>query len=203
MGIEKEELPKIFDPYFTTKSKGNGLGLATVHSIIHKHGGYIMAESESGFGATFRIYLPALKSGAPPAVEEKRGALLNGRGKLLIMEDEVIVRQVAGEMLEYLGYEVQFAEDGVQAIKAYKKAKESGEPFDAVLMDLTIPGGMGGKDAIRELREMDPEVKAIVSSGYSNDPIMANFEEYGFVGVVLKPYKIEELGKVLQKIIAR
>lgn len=199
IGILKEHLPRIFDPYFTTKQKGSGLGLATSYSIIKRHDGYITVESQLGVGTTIYIYLPA--SEKPISKSEGKEEKLNlGQGKVLLMDDEEIVRKVAGKMLEHLGYEVEFAKDGAEAIELYKKAKESGEPFDAVIMDLTIPGGMGGKEAIQRLLEIDPQVKAIVSSGYSNDPIMSNFIEYGFSGVVVKPYKIEDLSKTLHEI---
>ena len=124
-----------------------------------------------------------------------------GKGRILVMDDEEAVREVAGNMLKFLGYKVEFARDGTEAIELYKKAKESEEPFDAVILDLTVPGGMGGKEAIQKLLEIDPKVKAIVSSGYSIDPIMSNFKKYGFRGVVAKPYKVKELSEMLYKIL--
>ena len=201
IGIPKEHLPKIFDPYFSTKQKGSGLGLATSYSIIQRHAGYITAESELGVGTTFYIYLPASQK---KEILEKKGAEERpfvGKGKILLMDDEEIVRNVAGAMLKYIGYEVDFAEDGAEAIELYRKAKESGQPFDVVIMDLTIPGGMGGKEAISKLIEIDPNVKAIVSSGYSTDAIMSDFKQYGFSGVIAKPYKIKDLSEVVHKAI--
>jgi len=198
-GISKEHLPKIFDPYFTTKQKGSGLGLATAYSIVKRHDGYISVESKLGVGTTFYIYLPASEKRVPKR-KAKKDEILSGEGKVLLMDDEEAIRKVAGNMLKHLGYEVEFAEEGAQAIELYKKARESGDPFDLVILDLTVPGGMGGKEAIKRLREVDPGVKAIVSSGYSNDPIIAEFKKYGFSGVVAKPYKIKELSEELRKV---
>ncbi|MDI6794043.1 MAG: PAS domain S-box protein [bacterium] len=195
-GISKEHFQKIFDPFFTTKEEGRGLGLTTVHSIIKRHGGYIELESEPDAGTTFYIYLPA--SGEKLIEEKEVDRIFRGEGKILLMDDETDVRETTGGLLKYIGYEVEFTGDGAEAIELYKKAKESGRPFEAVILDLTIPGGMGGKEAVAKLIEIDPEVRAIVSSGYSNDPIMADFREYGFSGVVSKPYKIEELSQALR-----
>lgn len=202
IGIPKEYLAKIFDPYFSTKQKGvgSGLGLTICHYIIRKHGGYITAESELGFGTTFYIYLPASQK----EIAEKRDLeeqIVLGKGKILIMDDEESVRDIAGTMLQHIGYEVDFAEDGAEAIELYQKAKESGQPFDALIMDLTIPGGMGGEEAIFKLLAIDPNVKAIVSSGYSNDAIMSDFKRYGFSGVITKPYTIAALSKTVNKVI--
>lgn len=200
IGIPKEYLPKIFDPYFTTKHKGSGLGLATAYSVIKKHDGHITAESETGIGTTFLIYLPASKENVlTKKVKDEKP--LTGKGKILVMDDEEVVREVAGLMLRTIGYEVEFASDGVEAIELYKRAMESGEPFEAAIMDLTVPGGMGGKEAIKNLLELDPNVKAIVSSGYSTDPIMSEFEQYGFKGIMAKPYQIEELSRMVSEII--
>ncbi|MBL7067064.1 MAG: PAS domain S-box protein [Candidatus Marinimicrobia bacterium] len=200
IGIPAHHLDKIFDPYFSTKTKGSGLGLASAYSIIRNHNGLITVESGLGAGTTFYIYLPASEE-IVIKKESKNGKTLFGKGKILIMDDEEFVREVAGEMVRSLGYSAEFAKDGAEAIELYKKALKSEEPFSAVIMDLTTPGGMGGKEAIRELLKIDPEVKAIVSSGYSNDPIMSDCKKYGFVGVVAKPYKISELGKTLKEII--
>ncbi len=200
IGISEKHLNKIFDPYFTTKTKGSGLGLATAFSIIKSHDGLITVDSKLGVGTKFSIYLPA---STEKALEKgkKEGKLLTGKGKILLMDDEELLREVAGEMIEKLGYEIEFAKDGSEAISLYENALKSSIPFDAVIMDLTIPGGMGGKYAIKKLLKIDPDAKAIVSSGYSNDPIMSEFEKYGFVGVVAKPYKIEELGEALYKVV--
>jgi len=193
-------LPKIFDPYFTTKQKGSGLGLATAYSIIKKHGGHIAVRSDLGVGTTFTIYLPASGKDLLVKAEAPQRPLV-GQGKILLMDDEEIVREVAGQMLTYVGYEVKFARDGAEAIALYSQAKEAGQPVDVVIMDLTVPGGMGGREAIQKLREVDPQVKAIVSSGYSNDPVMAEFRQHGFRGFVAKPYKIQELSQAVHRAI--
>ena len=199
-GIPKELLASIFDPYFTTKQKGSGLGLATSYSIVKKHDGLITVESEMGKGTIFDIFLPAI-SGRVNEQHEEEGCLVSGRGKILVMDDEDIVREIITEMLKRLGYEVEGVKDGVEAIELYRKHAETGSPFVAVIMDLTIPGGMGGKEAIRQLRELYPEVKAIVSSGYSNDPIMAEYGEFGFAAVLAKPYKLTDLSHALSAVI--
>ena len=207
-GISQEHLQKIFDPYFTTKETGNGLGLATSFSIIKKHDGYITAESELGVGTTFYIYLPALQEeiskerveGVVDKISTEEITSLDGR-RILFMEDDGIIRLSVARQLRGLKYEVEYTKDGNETIKLYKKAMESDKPFDAVIMDLTIPGGMGGAETIKKLLEIDPDVAAIVASGYSDDPIMTNASEYGFKGVVEKPYEIYELEEVLQKVI--
>jgi nitrogen-specific signal transduction histidine kinase/CheY-like chemotaxis protein len=200
IGIPKEHLQKIFDPYFTTKKKGDGLGLTTSYSIIKNHNGHIQVESEPGVGSTFMIYLPA----SPKKITKKKlpeEKILPGKGRVLVMDDEEVVREVVGDLLAILGYEVEFAKDGDEAIEIYKKAKASAQPFDAVIMDLTVPGGMGGKESIQRLLKIDPEIKAIVSSGYSNDPVMTDFMKYGFSGIVAKPFKIEKLNQVLHQVL--
>ena len=200
VGIPEEHLPKIFDPYFTTKEEGSGLGLATAYSIIKNHAGYIMAESAAGVGTTFYIHLPASKKEIDrvEAVEEK---LVSGKEKILVMDDDDIVRDVAGKMLTKLGYEVDFARDGSEAIELYKKSKNSGRPFGVVIIDLTIPGGMGGRETMQKLLEIDPYVKAIVSSGYSDDAVMSNYTNYNFKGVIAKPYRIEELSRTVHSVL--
>jgi len=201
IGIPEKNLPYIFDPYFTTKQTGSGLGLATSYSIIKKHNGYLDVES-SGLGTTFYIYLPA-SFVVPVITPPKEADILKGAGKILLMDDEEIIRNNTGEMLSQIGYQVQLVEDGAGAIDLYTRARESGKPFDVVIMDLTIPGGMGGEKTINKLIKIDPEVKAIVSSGYSNAPIMSNYLEYGFCDIVIKPYQIEELHKKLHNIIIK
>ncbi|HEX3034302.1 MAG TPA: PAS domain S-box protein [Thermodesulfobacteriota bacterium] len=199
-GIPEEYMSKIFDPYFTTKQSGSGLGLATTYSIIKNHDGYIQVESKVGVGTKFYIYLPASDKTITASKVLKENARV-GSGRILVMDDEEIIRQVAGDILSQIGYEVEFAKDGREAIELYKRARESNRPFDAVIMDLTVPGGMGGKLAIEKLISIDPEVKAIVASGYSNDPVMAEYERYGFRGIITKPYKIEELSETICKVI--
>ncbi|MFC1712970.1 PAS domain S-box protein [Candidatus Poribacteria bacterium] len=199
-GISEEHLQRIFDPFFTTKQAGNGLGLATSYSIIEKHKGHIAVESRIGVGTTFHIYLPASPEGVLMQAEEEKN-LIMGEGRILVMDDEKHVRDVAASMLSSIGYEAITAIDGVEAIERYKEAASSDSPFDAIIIDLTIPGGVGGKETIQRLMEIDPEVKAIVSSGYSNDPILANFSEYGFRDLIAKPYKTHELSEILHRVI--
>lgn len=204
IGIPKESLSKIFDPYFTTKQMGSGLGLSTSYSIIKKHDGHITVDSELGKGSTFSIYLPAFPNAAVPEGKEiiEVNSLI-GQGKILVMDDEQIIRDVFQEMLRRLGYEGVSARDGAEAVALYRQAKESQRPFDAVIMDLTVPGGLGGKEAILKLREIDPEVRAIVSSGYSNDPLSDTFMKHGFSDFIAKPFKLEDLGKALKRVISR
>ena len=200
VGISREHLGKIFDPYFTTKQEGSGLGLAITYSIVKNHDGYVTVGSELGVGTTFYIYLPLAHKEVSTKKEVEERPLM-GNGRVLAMDDEESIRELISRILSHTGYEVHFAKDGAEAIELYKDAKESGHPFDAVIMDLTIPGGMGGKEAIKDLLEIDPKVKAIVSSGYSNDPIMTDFMEYGFSGVVAKPYRVAELSKTVDEVI--
>jgi len=198
-GIASEHLGKIFTPYFTTKHKGSGLGLATSYSIIKKHNGQLTVESEIGRGTTFRIYLPASEKEISER-EEMLRSTLTGKGKVLVMDDEEFIRDTAGEMLTTLGYSVYYAEDGTEAIDKYIIAKDSGHPYVVVIMDLTIPGGMGGVEAVQKLLEFDPDTKALVSSGYANVPIMSDFRTFGFSGMIAKPYSIEELSKAVQNV---
>jgi PAS domain S-box-containing protein len=198
IGIPEEHLTKIFDPYFTTKQMGSGLGLATSYSIIKNHEGTITVDSELGTGACFYVYLPASPRIASKKDDSVEGVLA-GRGRVLIMDDEESIREILGEMLSQLGYLAGFSKDGDEAISLYMRQKNTKSPFDAIIMDLTVPGGMGGRECIQKLRELDPGVKAIVSSGYSNDPVMANFRHFGFSGFVTKPYRLDELSEALHK----
>jgi PAS domain S-box-containing protein len=200
VGITPENLAKIFDPYFTTKRQGSGLGLATAYSIVHKHQGLIEVESEQGRGTIFHIWMPALPA-APlgPVVPETQ--LLEMTGRVLFMDDDEPIREMAKVMLSRLGFEVMIVNDGAAAVDAYREARDAGRPFDVVVMDLTVPGGMGGREALEHLRSLDPRVRAIVSSGYSSDPVMANYRNYGFRGMVGKPYKTGDFAKVLREVI--
>ena len=201
IGIPKKHLHQIFDPYFTTKQEGSGLGLANVYSIVRNHGGYITVDSVLGVETAFTIYLPVLSAGKIKAKAPGGKPAVAGKGKVLIMDDEQDVRDVVGAMLNRIGYNVDFAGDGGKAVELYKKAGKSKKPFDVVIMDLTIAGGISGKEAIKQFKKIDPEVKAIVSSGYSNDPVMVRYKRYGFKGVLAKPYEIKELNRVLAKVI--
>jgi PAS domain S-box-containing protein len=201
MGVAEDHLQRIFDPFFTTKPHGTGLGLAIAYSIITQHEGHITAESELGGGARFHIYLPALKERVVPP-EPVRDEPISGAGRVLIMDDEEMVREVTGRMLERMGYEVDYASDGAEAIRKYRDARYSPVAFDAVIIDLTVPGGMGGKRCMQILRGMDPDIRAIVSSGYSNDPVLAEFRRHGFRGCISKPYKTADLARVLREALA-
>ncbi|MEJ2690294.1 MAG: ATP-binding protein, partial [Deltaproteobacteria bacterium] len=200
IGIPKDLLPRVFDPYYSSKEmgkmKGLGLGLAIAYSIVKRHGGTIDIASRQNVGTTVSIYLPATDKEIV-AQESKPRKVLPFNRKILVMDDEELLRDVTRNILEKLGYEAAVACDGEEAIQIFSKAKESGSPFGLVILDLTIKGGMGGKETIKRLKELDPDVRAIVASGYSNDPVMANFKEYGFVDALQKPYLISDLKKSL------
>lgn len=206
VGISPEHLKRIFDPYFTTKSEGNGLGLASCYSIIQNHKGSIRVESELGVGSTFTVYLPKSTEVLPPAVEnaepeEVSDQVQRGEGRILVMDDMEAMMMVAGEIIGMLGYEVTLTKDGREAIEAYKAAKESGKPFAAVVFDLTVPGGMGGEEACTLLRDYDPNLVAIASSGYSTSNIMSEWESSVFDAVVPKPYRIKEMSAALHRLL--
>jgi PAS domain S-box-containing protein len=202
-GIPVEIIKKIFDPYFSTKQTGSGLGLAISYSIVRKHGGTIVAESEPGAGATFHVYLPASQAEVRTACEiEQKLAGHVQRRRILVVDDEDIIRDTIGQILGHKGHDVDFASDGTEAIEMYKKAMALGRPYDLLIMDLTIPGGMGGTAAIGKLLEIDPGVKAIVSSGYSKDPIMSDYRKYGFKDVIAKPYKVSELAETVCRVLS-
>jgi CheY-like chemotaxis protein len=192
----------VFDPFFTTKPKGSGLGLSTSYWIVKRHNGHVTVQSEKGKGTTFSVYLPASPKAVEPVKEVEREVVRPGIGRVLLMDDEAPLRDAIGQILGGLGYSITLAADGAEAIDLYRKAADSGDPFDAVMLDLTVPGGMGGKEAIQQLRKLNPDIKAIVSSGYSDDPVMAQYHEHGFVGVVTKPYRISELSELLRRIVS-
>ena len=199
-GIPKEFLQNIFDPYFTTKQKGSGLGLATCFSVIKKHDGKISVESTLGRGTVFYISLPA--SGRIGATEPgQRLEVVQGRGNVLVVDYEEMIREFAKASLEELGYLVECTENGNAAVELYRRRAEEGTPFVAVIMDLTLPGGIGGKEAITSLIQIDPHVKAVVSSGYASDPVVANYRDYGFSAVLNKPYRLQEMSKVLHDLL--
>jgi len=201
-GISPQHLDHIFDPYFTTKHKGSGLGLATSFSIIKKHNGHITVEARGGGGTTFRVYLPALgrhlDNRTPSAVA--RQPLRTAR--VLIMDDEEPIRALLASLLQQLGWYVELAKDGEEAILRFSAAQQDNTPFDLVILDLTIPGGIGGKDTLTALRASDPHIKAIVTSGYSNDPIMANHREHGFDGVITKPFRYADVIAILDDVLS-
>ncbi|MFH1374391.1 MAG: PAS domain S-box protein [bacterium] len=198
VGIPGEHLAKIFDPYFTTKPGGSGLGLATSYSIIKKHGGHLQVASTTDKGTVFTIHIPATDDTVRIGTRTKE-ALTAGTGRILMMDDEDIIRDLMGKVLRNCGYIVDTVTNGEDALKLYRKAVNANESYAVVILDLTIPGGMGGKDTIRKLLEIDPHVRAIVCSGYSNDPVMAAPEEYGFCGFVSKPFKPSSLSEVVQQ----
>jgi PAS domain S-box-containing protein len=198
-GIPDEILGKIFDPYFTTKDDGSGLGLSICHSIIKKHNGAITVESKPGKGTVFTIQLPVSSNQKiAPQLELPRHSFSKRKAKVLVMDDDTMILELSKQMLEYLGHEVVICKEGESALKKYEKAMQEGCPFDVVIMDLTIPGGMGGEKAIRKLLKLDPEAKAIVSSGYSNDKVISNYMKHGFKTVIVKPYQMEDLDKAIQ-----
>lgn len=199
-GIPRKDLSKIFDPYFTTKENGSGLGLSVVYSVVRNHGGHLTVHSQQGTGATFSVYLPASPDLVPGDLSERPKQHL-GSGSILVMDDEEIVRNVTAEILRSLGYEVMTAHDGAEAIDLYTRAMKTATPFDVVIMDLTIVGGMGGKEAVQRLIEIDPSVRAIVSSGYSNDPVMSHFRDYGFRECIVKPYRSADLAALLRRML--
>jgi signal transduction histidine kinase/CheY-like chemotaxis protein len=200
-GISPEIREKIFDPYFSTKEGKSGLGLATSYSIINKHGGHISVASEPEDGAAFHIYLPAAEALREEIRREKSKAL-KGNERVLIMDDEEAVREVAEGILNSIGCEIELAQNGAEALELYLKAQESGRPFDVVILDLTVIGGMGGMETIKKLIEIDKDVKAVVSTGYSNDPVMVDYRKYGFTGALNKPYKLQEINEVLSLVIS-
>lgn len=201
-GIDESILGNIFDPFFTTKQKCSGLGLTTSYSIMKKHGGHICASSFPGNGATLTLYLPAaIHTGQEEEQPREFQEACTGSGRILFMDDEAFIRDLAMGILSHLGYELTFAREGSEAIEAYRMALEQGKRFDAVILDLTVAEGMGGKECIRELRKIDPDVRAIVSSGYTSDPIMTDPQRFGFSAFIAKPYNIQTLSTILKKTI--
>jgi two-component system cell cycle sensor histidine kinase/response regulator CckA len=197
-GIPPHELPHIFEPYFTTKPGGHGLGLATAYSIVTKHDGAITVDSAVGVGTTVSIYLPASAYPVPPVLESPA---LPRSGRILVMDDEAMIQELLREILTSLGYAVECVGDGTAAVAAYQQAQAAGQAFAAVILDLTIPGQMGGVETLVRLQALDPQVCAIVSSGYAQDPVLAHFAQYGFRAVIAKPYTVEGLHAVLQRVL--
>ncbi len=212
VGIPTEHIEKIFDPYFSTKAKGTvkgtGLGLSISHSIISNHGGEITVCSRLGVGTTFHVLLPASEAVSDvvePVCAKKTPPIpkkpVFGKGKILVMDDEAMIRELTGNLLDHLGYQADFAEAGHEAVRKYQDAMDESDPYDAVILDLTIKGGMGGQETIKMLKEIDPAVRAIVSSGYSDNPVIANYEHYGFCAVVAKPYEMVEFSRKLYRVV--
>ena len=199
-GIPADQLPNIFDPYVTTKARGSGLGLTIAHTIITKHDGYITVASEVGVGTTVSLYLPAAAHPLAPTPATPSPPLVRQEA-ILVMDDDEAIRDVLVDMLTQLGYQSQCVREGAEVIALYQQAQDRGQPFAAVLLDLTIPGGMGGRETIAHLRAIDPQVRAIASSGYATDPLMAHYRAYGFRGVLSKPYTVEGLEEVLQRVL--
>ena len=200
-GIPPDVLPRIFDPYFTTKRGGTGLGLATSYAIVAKHGGNLAVKSQPGVGSTFTIDLPASDKRAEPEAPPTVALLQAGTGRLLIMDDEEGLRNLLAKVLIKLGYDVQTARDGAEAIALCEDARAAGRGFDAVMLDLTVSGGMGGIETAAKLKELDPALKLIVSSGYSDSPVMSDFRKYGFDDVVPKPWALAEVSEAFQRVL--
>jgi CheY-like chemotaxis protein len=198
-GIPADVLGRIFDPYFSTKEKGSGLGLAISYSIIRAHNGGITVESEEGVGSRFTVYLPAssmrVESAGPVNVEVS----VTLQGRVLIMDDEDMVAEVAQEMLENIGYTAKLTASGHEAIHEFTLA-EAEQPFDAVILDLTVPGGMGGAEAVGHIKKIRADVPVLVMSGYADDSVLARYRDYGFDGVLPKPFMIPDLRRVLQEV---
>lgn len=203
VGIPEQFLKKIFDPYFTTKPSNSGLGLASAYSIVKNHGGVILVESTPGEGSTFSVYLPASSKELQPVADVIETPVPTGTGRVLVLDDEEAICMLVTCALEPLGYEVTETQDGTVALAKYEEAMKEGRRYDLVISDLTMPGRMSGHEAIRLLRELDPTVKAIVSSGYANDPVMSRHEDYGFCGMIAKPYEIDALGRKVSEIMAQ
>lgn len=204
LGIPKEHLGKIFEPYFTTKQAGNGLGLAIAYSIIKKHKGHIEIDSELGKGTTFSIYLPGTSEKEKIVEAEQKNDNTNKakEAKILIMDDEEAIRTMLIKMLGRLGFKADAVCDGDMTIKQYKEALENNTPYDLIIMDLTIPGGMGGKQAVKEILKLDEKAKVIVSSGYANEKTIAEYSSYGFVDMIQKPYTLAKLKEIVLRVLA-
>ncbi len=200
-GIPAQHLAQIFDPYFTTKDMRQGLGLAMVHAIVKHHGGFISVTTQARAGTCFQVYLPALQH-IPQAPEKADDRAMGGQSRILLMDDEAIIRDIVSRMLHKLGYEVDTAAHGAEALGMYDKARKEGRAYAAVIFDLTVAGGMGGKETMAKLRQTDPAARAIVSSGYCDDPVMAEYQKYGFRSALAKPYKIVELSRALTEALA-
>jgi len=201
VGIPQKYLKRVFDPFFTTKNKGNGLGLASCYSIIKKHYGHVTVSSEQGVGTQFTFYLPATEK-VPATGNKKTSNNIQGQGRILVVDDEEPLRKLASMSLSKCGYEVETASDGEMGFRMYRDAVRGNKPYDIVILDLTIPGGMGGKDTLEKIKKIDPSVSAIVSSGYSNDPVMSEYKKYGFRARLVKPFRADELNNIVHDVIS-
>ena len=201
VGIPMEIIDKVFDPYFTTKQEGSGLGLAICHSIIHKHGGYLTARSLPGRGTSFTIYLPAAFGGSDSEKKERQASSAVKAARVMVMDDEEMLLKLAQSQLAMLGHEPILVTDGEQALNRYQDLQDRGTPVDLVIMDLTIPGGMGGRETAKKLLALDPAAKIVVASGYSNDPVMAAFEKYGFKAAIAKPFDLARLSSTIASVL--
>jgi CheY-like chemotaxis protein len=201
-GIPPDVLPRIFDPYFTTKSRGSGLGLATVHSIVKRHGGHVEVRSEPLHGSSFTVYLPASAAPAPCAEAVTGGVAQSLDARVLVMDDEEPLRKVLVQILTGFGCDVHAVPDGDAALAAWSGALRTERPFDVAILDLTVRGGLGGEATMRRLQAIDPSAVAIVSSGYSDGPVLSRYADYGFAGAATKPYTIAELLRTLAQVLA-
>ncbi len=203
LGIPAKFIDQIFDPYFSTKQEGSGLGLAICHSIINKHGGDISVQSAIEQGTTFTIYLPAsteIEQEVIP-VSHTGASLAENQATVMVMDDDSMVREMVKQMLSHSGHEIILVENGHEAIELYNEYFESNRSIDIIIMDLTIPGGMGGKDTVPEILKINPNAKVVVASGYSNDPVMAHYQDYGFTASIAKPFQLAELSKLVNAIL--
>ncbi|MDA3894567.1 MAG: ATP-binding protein, partial [Desulfobacteraceae bacterium] len=198
IGISKELLSKIFDPFFSTKTKGHGLGLAMCYSIVNRHGGCIDVESEQGKGSIFQVYLPSTTENVS-SVDEKTARIHKGKGTFLVMDDEEIILSTIRKMLGSYGYTVECKIDGQSAVDFFALETKANRPIAGLIFDLTVPGGMGGKAAIEQIRQLDTDVPAFVASGYAEDPVMKKPSEYGFTASICKPFRKSELSEMLNR----
>jgi CheY-like chemotaxis protein len=203
IGIPEENLGSIFDPYFTTKQKGSGLGLATAYSIVKSHGGYVAVESKLGVGTTVQVNFPAATTREAEQMVEPAGIVWTDKGRILVMDDDPAIRTLTANMLEFLGYDTELAVDGSQAIECYRRAIANGRPFDSVILDLIVPGGMGAKETVAQLNELYPGVHAILASGYAQDPAVIQYRDSGFTAAITKPFTLEELSRTLGAVAPR
>ncbi len=201
VGVSKAIIDKIFDPYFSTKQRGSGLGLAICHSIINKHEGFITVESLPGQGTVFTLYLPAVPTTEATTIKKANDTSATKACRIMVMDDDKMIRDVAQAQLENLGHEPVMVSNGRQAIDKYQELQDNNTPVDIIIMDLTIPGGIGGREAAEKLLAIDPDAKLIVASGYSNDPVMADYQKHGFCAAIAKPFDLKELNDAIASVL--